>query len=72
MGNAWRQWAERLGSRKALAASLKSLYGYAVRFLTRGMGSMQMLEVSFEEALLAVRVSGAALASLVAEDSSAE
>lgn len=53
--------------RKALAASLKSLYGYASTIPGARHGQHADVEVSFEEALLAVRMSGAAIAFLVAE-----
>lgn len=55
---------------KALAASLKSLYGYASSIPGARHGQHADVEVSFEEALLAVRMSGAAIAFLVAEHKS--
>lgn len=57
---------------KALAASLKSLYGYASSIPGARHGQHADVEVSFEETLLAVRMSGAAIAFLIGEDSSAE
>lgn len=55
---------------KALAASLKSLYGYASSIPGARHGQHADVEVSFEEALLAVRMSGAAIAFLVTEHES--
>ncbi|WAH99736.1 AbiJ-NTD4 domain-containing protein [Arthrobacter sp. MMS18-M83] len=55
---------------KALAQSLKSLYGYASSIPGARHGQHADVEVSFEEALLAVRMSGAAIAFLIAEHSS--
>lgn len=56
---------------KALAASLKSLYGYASSIPGARHGQHADVEVSFEEALLAVRMSGAAIAFLVTEHEAA-
>lgn len=56
---------------KALSASLKSLYGYASSIPGARHGQHADVEVSFEEALLAVRLSGAAIAFLIAEHQSA-
>lgn len=55
---------------KALAASLKSLYGYASSIPGARHGQHADVEISFEEALLAVRLSGAALSFLIAEHQS--
>jgi len=55
---------------KALAASLRSLYGYASSIPGARHGQHADVEVSFEEALLAVRMSGAAIAFLIAEHQS--
>ena len=56
---------------KALAQSLKSLYGYASSIPGARHGQHADVEVSLEEALLAVRMSGAAIAFLIAEHRSA-
>lgn len=56
---------------KALAASLRSLYGYASSIPGARHGQHADVEVSFQEALLAVRMSGAAIAFLVTEHQSA-
>lgn len=50
---------------KALAASLKSLYGYASSIPGVRHGQHAEVDVSYEEALLAVRMSGAAISFLV-------
>lgn len=50
---------------KALAASLKSLYGYASSIPGARHGQHAEVEVSFEEALLTVRMAGAAIGFLV-------
>lgn len=56
---------------KALAASLRSLYGYASSIPGARHGQHADVEVSFEEALLAVRMSGAAIAFLISEHQTA-
>ena len=52
---------------KALAASLKSLYGYASTVPGARHGEHEKVEVSYHEAAFTVRVGGAAIAYLVAE-----
>lgn len=52
---------------KALKASLTSLYGYASGLPGARHGQNVDVEVSFEEALLTVRLCGAAIAFLIAE-----
>lgn len=52
---------------KALSESLKKLYGYSSTIPGARHGQHADVEVSFEEALLSVRMSGAAIAFLIAE-----